>query len=162
MQTYPIEAAGLEKRRTIVALSDLLKLADEKLADLFHKKQHNPEKARNPILRGIDRTRNQFESAIPIRGKKWFKVSNNVVAFSPPFDIGGKSLHYIPSERFPDYLAHLRQAVEAGELDDSLGQAPATKRKPRPSAGKPWTPERRAKFAASVAARTKAKTKKAG
>ena len=145
-----------------MALSDLLKLADEKLADLFHQKQPNLEKTRKPILRGIDRTRNQFESAIPIRGKKWFKVSNNVVAFSPPFEIGGKSSHYIPSERFADYLAHLRQAVEAGELDDSFGQAPVTKRKPRAGGGKPWTPERRAKFAASVAARKKTKTKKAG
>ena len=155
-----MEAEHLQEWRTIVAISDLLKLADEKLADLFHQKQPNLEKTRKPILKGIDRTREQFESATPVRGKKWFKVSNNVVAFSPPFEIGGKSSHYIPSERFADYLAHLRSAVEAGELDDSFGQSSATKRKPRASAGKHWTPERRAKFAASVAEGKKAKTKK--
>ena len=137
-----------------MALSDLLKLADDKLAELFHKKQHDPEKARRPNLKGIDRTRNQLESPTPTKGKKWWKVSNNVVEFTPPFPIGGKTTHYVPSERFPDYLTHLHGAVSAGELDEVFAQT-ATARAPRKtgSGGKAWTAERRARFAASVAAR---------
>ena len=141
-----------------MALSDLLKLADDKLAELFHKKQHDPEKARRPILKGIDRTRNQFESPSPTKGKKWWKVSNNVVEFSPPFPIGGKTTHYVPSERFPDYLTQLHGAVSAGELDDSFGTAPVRTPRKSGAGSKAWTPERRARFAASVAAR---KAKKA-
>ena len=145
-----------------MSLSDLLKLADEKLADLFHKKAHDPVKARAPILKGIDKCRDQFESPTPTRGRKWWKASNNVVEFSPPFAIGGKDTHYVPSERFGQYLGHLRKAVEGGELDDALkASASASPSKVRKSGatGASWTPERRARFQASVAARKAAKAK---
>ena len=155
------QSSLLQMRETEVALSDLLKLADDKLAELFHKKQHDPEKSRRPILKGIDRTRNQFESPTPTKGKKWWKISNNVVEFTPPFPIGGKTSHYVPSERFSDYLTQLHGAVSAGELDDSLRQS-ATARAPRKTGagGKAWTPERRARFAASVATRNAKKAAK--
>jgi len=151
-----------------MALKDLLALADDKLHEVFSSKPHDPSKARAPILKGIDRTAKQFAQTEPVRGRKWFKVANSVVELTLPFSISGKSTFYIPSERFPDFLEKLKSSVEAGELDKEIeagaGATPpqARERKPRSDAGQGrngWSEERRAKFAATVAARNAAKGK---
>lgn len=143
-----------------MALKDLLSLADDKLAEVFAKKPHDPAKARTPILKGIDRTKNQHASATPVRGKKWFKVANGVVQVTLPFEIAGKSTFHLPSERFVEWLDHLKDSVTKGELDKEI-EAGASKspRAPKISGGggKGWSPERRARFAASIEARKKAK-----
>ena len=140
-----------------MTLKSLLGLVDDKLADVFHRKAHDPSKARNKVLRGIDRTHEQFHATEPARGKKWFSHKNEVVRFTPPFPVAGKSEHYVPSAQFPDYLGHLRTAVEAGELDDVIAQ-PVQRSTSRSSLkGTSWTPERRAKFVATRAAKAKSK-----
>ena len=132
-----------------MALKDLLSLADDKLAELFNRKKDDPNKARKRIVKGIDRTHAQFHAKEPALGPKWFTHKNDVVRFKPPFEIGGKSEHYVPSDRFPDYLGHLKGAVEAGELDHAIGpqvktNGHATQTSKR---GQVWSPERRAKAA---------------
>lgn len=136
-----------------MSLKTLLALADDKLADLFNRKPHDPTKARKKALQGIDKTHAQFHATEPQKGRKWFTHKNEVVKFHPPFPIAGKSEHFVPSERFPDYLTHLRGAVEAGELDDALNEAPPTPSVRKSSGGAGWSPERRAKFAATQAAK---------
>lgn len=143
-----------------MSLKSLLGLVDEKLADVFNRKVHDPSKARNKVLKGIDKTYEQFHATEPARGKKWFVHRNDVVRFSPPFVVAGKPEHYVPSAQFPDFLGHLRKAVEAGELDDAIGQPVARSTGRGPAKGTPWTPERRAKFSATRAAKAKAKAKK--
>lgn len=140
-----------------MSLKSLLGLVDDKLADVFHRKAHDPSKARNKVLKGIDKAHDQFHATKPAGGKKWFVHKNDVVRFSPPFAVAGKSEHYVPSAQFPDFLGHLRKAVEAGELDNAIGQPVERSTSRGPSKGTPWTDERRAKFAATRAAKTKSK-----
>jgi len=105
-----------------MSLKDLLKLVDDKLEATFNQKPHDAARDRKKIIKGIDRTQTQFIATEPQRGRKWFTTKNSVVRFSPGFAIGGQDTHYVPSERFPDYLKNLRAAVEAGELDDVIGK----------------------------------------
>lgn len=134
-----------------MALKDLFKLVDDKLESEFNKKAFDPTKARNPVLRGIDRTKTQFTATEPQRGRKWFTVKNSVVRFDPPFAIGGNGgPHFIPSERFPDFLSQLKAAVAQGELDGDLERGSGTaKSTGRKRAG--WSPERRAAYEAKRA-----------
>lgn len=37
---------------------------------------------------------------------------NDVVRFKPPIEIDGRTEYYVASERFPDYVGHLRGAVK--------------------------------------------------
>ena len=155
-----------------MALKDMVALIDEKLADVFHSAKPDPVQLRAPVLKAIERTRSQFLQTEPVRGPKWFKASNSVAAFTPTLrggytlPINGKPTVYVPSERFLSFLDHMKDAVDAGEFDSELANpgddAPATAkvsvpktREPRdPSAPKrQWTPERRARFAATVAER---------
>ena len=142
-----------------MALKDLLALADDKLHEVFSRKPHDPAKARNAFIKRIDTTENQFKSATPVRGRKIFKIANGVVQVTLPFEIAGKSTFHVPSERFSDWLGHLRDSVSKGELDKELETPPATSTAPkvgtRADAGRkrgPLSPEaleaRRQKMAA--------------
>ncbi|WP_114227028.1 MULTISPECIES: hypothetical protein [Sphingomonas] len=118
-----------------MSLKSLLALADDKLEEIFNRKPHDPSKDRKRVTKMIDRTERQFASVDPVRGRKNFTVANNTVKFTPGFAVGGKSEHYVPSERFPEYLKHFRSAVEGGELDDAIGagEAAPVKRRARRS-----------------------------
>ena len=146
-----------------MALKDLLKLIDSKLADTFNLKTLDPTKARATMVKHIDTTKRQFASTEPVRGRKAFRVANSIVEYKPPVPIEGHAVCYVPSERFDGFLNTLRAAVEAGELDKALAEpqtAPAPSQGNRGGAGKTragWSPERRAKQAAAIAARKAAK-----
>lgn len=140
-------------------LDDFFSLTDEKLAATYATPQFDAEKARKPLLAAIEKASAQFGSVEPVRGRKAWSVNRGVVRFDLPIPIKGKSEVHAPSERFPDALAKLKAAIEAGELDADLekqaesGEAtPAPTRAASASTGekKPragWTPERRAKMA---------------
>lgn len=139
-----------------MGLKDALALVDDKLEKLFHERKPDPTKERAKFIKGIDRTGEQFHATEPVKGRKWFSVRNSIVKFTPPHAIGGKTDHHIPSERFPDFLKHLRTATEAGELDDVLvSGGTATAGRSRRSSGGGWTPERRARYQATMAAKRK-------
>ena len=161
-----------------MALKNMLALVDDKLADVFHTKKSNAAKLRSPVLKAIERTRSQFTGDGMVRGPKWFKLSNGVVALTPTLR-GGRSLQvdgqatvFITGDRFLEFLDHMQAAVEAGEFDDQLAVrdngvglaaelAKSGDRKPRdPNAPKKegWTDERRARYQQTMAARRAAKT----
>ncbi len=150
-----------------MAIADLLKLADDSLQTAFNTKPFDPTKARKTTLEGIARTVDQFKSATPVKGRKWFKTNNGVVALTLPFMIGDKSSFFIPSERFNDFMTALKKSVTAGELDEAIklgvtksDQVETIQSKRSGGAGKPragWSPERRAQQAATIAARNAAK-----
>ena len=146
-----------------MALKDFLSLADDKLHEVFAKKDYDPAKDRAAMIKRLDTAHTQFQSATPIKGRKMFKIANGVVELTLPFEIGGKSVFHLPTERFADAIQHLKDAVGQGEADGHLKSgatnvaAPRQARKPdapRYSEGtRGWSDERRAKFAATVAAR---------
>lgn len=138
----------LLKKEVPMSLKDLLALADDSLAELFNRKAHDPAKARLAIIKGIDRTRNQFESPTPLKGRKWFRVKNDVVRFEPPFAIGSDRVHHIPSERFGEYLTKLRSVVESGDLDHVLSSKEPKATNPN-RVKRSWSPEQFAKFKAT-------------
>ena len=149
-----------------MSIKDLLSLADDKLHEVFSKKPHDPVKAREKVLAGIDRTKSQFGQTEPVKGRKWFRVNNNVVELTLPLEVGGKRTLYIPGERFDEFLTKFRASVHAGDLDKEIEASLANEPAPRASASSAssagtgrsgWSEERRARYNASVAARKAAK-----
>jgi hypothetical protein len=145
------------------------------LAEVFSRPAYDAEKARKPLLKGIDNAKKQFENGQTKAPNRWWKVSNGVVALTvkvagETFDINGVATNHMPEERFPDFLAKFRAAVEAGEFDEEIkhhgngaaqvhiAKAPRAARKPREGGGGAgWSEERRAKFQETMAARKAAK-----
>lgn len=142
------------------------------LAEVFSRPAYDAEKARKPLLKGIDNAKKQFENGQTKAPNRWWKVSNGVVALTvkvngDTFDLNGVATNHMPEERFPEFLSKFRAAVEAGEFDDEIknhgngdakvhiAKAPRAKRESGGGAG--WSPERRAKFEQTMAARKAAK-----
>lgn len=155
-----------------MSLKDVFSLIDDKLADVFHAQKYDPAKDREKLIKRLEGTKTKFLQTEPVKGRKDFSVSNNVVEFRPTLPNGaaltlnGRDVAYVPSERFENVIDKLIAAVRAGEIDDQLEGKEAAKRsttkaprKPRSDAGSGWSDERRAKFEATMAAR-KAATKK--
>lgn len=154
-----------------MSLSDILALVDDKLSKVFERVSYDPAKDRVKFTKRIDTTREKFLATEPARGAKDFSVANGVVRYEPklsgaPVAIGGKTTLFVPSERFADFLTKLKSAVEAGELDGEIeaaanGDGEAAPKKVRVKseggAGRGWSDERRARFAASIEARKAAK-----
>lgn len=161
-----------------MALKDMIALVDDKLADVFHTRKPDAAKLRAPVLKAIERTRSQFSQGDVVRGPKWFKSANGVVAFTPtlrgghPLQVNGQTTVFIAADRFPEFLDHMQAAVQAGEFDGQLaaggngagsntevavpvGRGPRDPNAPR-KAG--WTDERRARYHETMAARRAAKT----
>lgn len=150
-----------------MSLKDLLSLADDKLADVFSRKPFDAEKARLKHIKNLDLTKDQFGRTEPVRGRKSWKAANNVVEYQSAFPIGGKTTHYVPSERFGEWIDKLKALVTGGTFDSDFAAAESdTSAKPARAAraprvpgesGKGWSEERKAKFAATIAARKAAK-----
>jgi hypothetical protein len=150
-------------------LDDLFSLVDPNLANAY---SNDPTKNRTTFINGLAKVKEQFENGKQPRGEKaMWSASNSVVAFTPklnalPISLKGNETLYIPSERFPEFLKKLTDAASKGELDDHLkgdGEVIRTVRKSdgesKPRA--PWSPERRARQEATLAARKAAKDKAA-
>ena len=97
------------------------------LAEVFHRKPHDAKTARKPLLAGIENARKQFTQTPRIlkAPNRWWKVSNGVVALTVKikgviFDINGVATNHMPEDRFEEFLAQFKQAVEAGEFDEEL------------------------------------------
>lgn len=142
-----------------MALNDLLKLTDNSLIETFQKKVRDPQKDRKRVIKIVDRAQDQFNSSTTVRGRKFWTQNNEVVRFKPPFVIKPSvDEYFIPAERFNDFLNTLKEAINSGELDETLLE------KPTPTAQKaraPWSAERRAAFEAKQAEKAKAKAAKA-
>ncbi|MDD1452675.1 hypothetical protein NHF48_019860 [Sphingomonas sp. H160509] len=156
-----------------MALKGFLALVDEKLSEAFHYVAPDKTKHRKPFIAALDKAKAQFDDDKPPRGDKaMWSINNKVVHFTPKLGANpvkiheGKSAFFIPSERFPNALAELRKDVEAGELDSELHEAAEgdllaggvklsghrVERSDKPArAG--WSPERRAKYEATQAAK---------
>lgn len=151
-----------------MALKDFLALADDKLADTYHKAAFNVEQARDSLVKKLDKAVEQFTATEPTKGRKMWSVNRNVVELTLPFHVGGKNVVYIPSERFADAVKALQDSINKGEVDKEIeagASHPDNKprvRMPRAAGsggGKGWTEERRQRYQASIAARNAAKNK---
>jgi hypothetical protein len=163
-------------------LGKLHALIDNSLEATFNKKPYDPTKDRAYVLKWIERTRSHLAQTEPVKGRKWAQFANGVMAFTPtrpdggPLEINGATTVFVAVERAPDFLDHFAQAVEAGEFDHALAtngigtsqhvsDAPVRKARklrdpdaPRYAEGsRGWSPERRARFAETIAARKAAK-----
>jgi hypothetical protein len=159
-----------------VSLKDIIAKLSPDNAKLFH---DDPDAARRPMLERLAKNREAFlDPSKRVRGR-WFEIGNNsMVAFSPqrpdgqPIVIDGQSVTFWKADEFPGVLDSFEAAIAAGEIDAQLeSNTPAgaslparelkaaKKRAPRSDAGqkREWTPERRERFAATIAARNAAK-----
>lgn len=79
---------------------------------------------RGPVLAAIDRAARQWVDRTAEGA--WFSEDNGSVAFSPtldngaPLTIDGQTRVFVPADRFADYLAAIRTAVERGEFDAEI------------------------------------------
>ena len=94
------------------------------LKDVFHRKETDLKSLRAPLLKGIERSREQFGKGA--KGpNRWWSVKNGVVALTvkvrgDTFDINSVTTNHMPEDRFPEFLDHFRDAVNAGEFDAEL------------------------------------------
>jgi len=94
------------------------------LKDVFHRRETDLASLRAPLLKGIERSREQFGKGA--RGpNRWWSVKNGVVALTVKlrgdmFDINGVTTNHMPEDRFPEFLDRFREAVNAGEFDAEL------------------------------------------
>ena len=108
-----------------MALKDYLSIIDNGLKQAFDRKAADPTKARRPLVRGIDRALAQFKSGSTGTPTGWWRLRNGVVAFTVKLggntvDINGAATNHLPADRFEEFLASMRAAVEAGEFDAEL------------------------------------------
>ncbi|WP_174278833.1 hypothetical protein [Sphingomonas bacterium] len=108
-----------------MALKDYLGIIDNGLKHLFDRKAVDPAKARRPLIRGIDRTLAQFKAGSTGTPTGWYRIRNGVVALtvkvgSDTFDINGVTTNHMRADRFEEFLAAMRAAVDAGEFDAEL------------------------------------------
>lgn len=95
------------------------------LPAIFSRKSENLKELRQPLLNGISNARRQFEAGQTRAPHRWWKSSNDVIAFTVKvrgnvFTINDTETNHIPSDRFVDFLDKFTDAVEAGEFDDEL------------------------------------------
>lgn len=155
-----------------MALKGFLALNDKTLAEQYAYVAPDKTRHRKPFLNGLTRAETAFNEGKQPRGEsaQW-SAANNIVRFTPklgtsPVAIEGETVFHIPAERFPNAIAELRKSVEAGELDDTLhaivekGGSGKVRVARDPNAGSVragWSEERRARFAATQAAKKAAK-----
>jgi len=107
-----------------MALHDMLGMMDNRLKSVFDRKATDPARLRRPLLKGIERTREQHAAGRTGPGQ-WWKARNGVVAFTAKLkgrtlDINGSATNHVSEEQFASFLDAFRAAVEAGEFDAEL------------------------------------------
>lgn len=153
-----------------MSLKDFISLTDKSLEKDFSTPAFDVNAAREKMLKIIDKVNEQFGSTEPTRGPKRWKVNRNIVELNLPVEIEGSSTFYIPAERFPDALKTIRKAIAAGEADAMLDNVKSdeagknvrvkvAKMMGEKRERKGWSDERRAKQAATYAARNAEKQK---
>lgn len=165
-------------------LDKLHAFVDNSLEATFNRKPYDPSKDRAFVLKWIERTRAHLNQAEPVKGRRWAQFANGVMSFTPtrpdggPLEINGTTTVFVPVERAGDFLDHFKEAIETGQFDHALAtngigtsqhvsDAPTVKARkardpnetPRYAEGsRSWSPERRARFAETIAARNAAKS----
>lgn len=160
-----------------MALKEFLALTDKSLAEKFDYVAPDLTKARKPFIAALDKAAKQFgEGKQPRGANALWSANNNVVRFTPklggaPVSINGETVHEIEDAKFPAALKAIRDAVEAGELDEALHDASESKSDPLAGGVKlsahsvtpkraGWSAERRQRYEATQAAKKAAKAAK--
>lgn len=113
-----------------MSLKSVVALVDDKLHEVFHRKQPDAKKARQRALKTVETARRQFSSPDATKGRKVWAVSNEVVRFTPGYRITERETLFVPASRFNDMLDNLEAAIKAGELDDALLAEPNSESSP--------------------------------
>lgn len=136
-------------------MAGFLEFIDNTLGTHFDAPVYDPSKGRKKMVSVIDKAAAQHNEGKTPPTRSWKLGSNNAIRFSPkingnPVLIGGDAENYIQADRFQDFLAGLKAAVEGGDLDEEIKAAlegeqgstakPARKRTTSSSNGdKPWS-----------------------
>ena len=110
-------------------MAGFLELIDNALGTHFDAPVYDPQRGRRKMLKVInDAAKQHREGITKAPNRAWRLGSNNAISFSPklngqPVLIGSAETNYVSAERFQDFLAGLRTAVEAGDLDVPIKMA---------------------------------------
>jgi hypothetical protein len=107
-----------------MALHDLIGMIDNGLKSVFDRKPTDHARLRKPLLKGIERAREQHAAGKTGPGQ-WWKARNGVVAFTAKLkgqtlDINGSATNHMAEAQFTPFLDALQAAVQAGEFDAEL------------------------------------------
>ena len=114
-------------------MADHLGFIENITEDVFNAESFDEGKARKQYVKLIERTKTQFASTEPQRGKQDWSINNGFVRYEPringnpvafivkPGD--SRDVVFIKTENFASFLDGLRDAVNAGDYDDSLEEA---------------------------------------
>jgi hypothetical protein len=122
--------------------------------------------AKAKLVKGIDTTIEMIKSGVDNPPRGWYLMKGDLARVTIKvgvkiMPIAGRTYNAVPRERAADFYNKLQRAVINGALDSDIrkligARFVASSRKPRIDAGKKrqgWSDERRAKQAATVAAR---------
>lgn len=110
-------------------MAGFLELIDDTLGTHFHTPVYKPEDGRKKLVKQIDLAAKQHkEGTTRAPNRAWAVGNNSAISYTPkvegkPVLIAGKETNYVPAERFQDFLAGLKAAVEAGDLDKEIKAA---------------------------------------
>ncbi|SOB86748.1 hypothetical protein SAMN06297144_1857 [Sphingomonas guangdongensis] len=89
----------------------------------FEHRPYDPAKAHAAVIKGVQSTRERFDSTEPLKGRSWIKRSNSSVEFRPTYkgealDVGER--RRVKADKFPAALDTFEKAVKAGLFDDQF------------------------------------------
>lgn len=108
-----------------MSLDDFLSLTDDGLRAKYEAKPVDHAALRKPFIKALKTAIDQFENGRTKAPNRLWTGKGDTVLFVPKFKgnpvvIGGKTEHFIPSDRFVEAVQKIIAAVESGELDDAL------------------------------------------
>jgi len=111
-----------------MSLSSAIGRINNKLKDTFAQKPYDPAPGRKRVIRMIDNAASQYlEGKTKAPNRAW-RTGHEAVSFQLDLNgeyvpIGGERINYLAPEDFQPFLADLKAAVEAGELDQEIRAA---------------------------------------
>lgn len=109
-------------------MASFLELIDNALGTHFATPVYDPAKGREKMVKVISKAAEQHKNGQTPATRSWKLGNNNAIRFSPKISgasvlIAGEADNYVQAERFQDFLAALKAAVEAGDLDQEIKAA---------------------------------------
>ena len=123
----------------------------------FETKAPNIGRVRAAALKSVDATLNNYRSATPTKARKSYKINadNGAVEWTLPVPVNGVAVFYETSDEFEAAVADYREWLASDKANGALeakarGEGAS---KLASGSGKGWSPERRARFEATQAAK---------
>lgn len=110
-------------------MAGFLELIDNTLGTHFNTPVYDKKAGRKKMVREIDKAATQHkEGKTKVPHRAWSVGNNDAISYTPKLNgqailIGDKETNYVPKDRFAEFLAGFKAAVENGDFDDQIEAA---------------------------------------